>query len=155
MRLAGLFLIVIIVMSGIGYWYYTDTQSRMAILHENNAKLETAIEISEQTVTALRETQAQLNREIQRVNNDFARIRRQNQILASKLTEHDLGLLAEEKPGLIERIIETASEKKFRCFELLSGAELTEQERNAKNGNAFNSECPWLYDGFVSSGRLQ
>ena len=43
MRLAGLLLIVIIVMGGIGYWYYTDTQARMAVLQENNAKLEIAV----------------------------------------------------------------------------------------------------------------
>ena len=155
MRLAGLFLIVIVVMSGIGYWYYNDTQSRMATLQENNAKLKTAIEINEATIDSMRESQRQLNQEIQRVNGDFARIRRQNQVLADKLADHDIGLLGEAKPGLIDRIIDNASDKAFRCFELMSGAELTEQERNAKNGNAFNSECPWLYDDLVGSSRMQ
>lgn len=155
MKLAGLFLIVIIVMSGIGYWYYTDTQSRMATLQQNNARLETAIEINEQTIDAMRQSQEELNQEIERVNGDFARIRRQNQVLADKLADHDIGLLGEAKPGLIDRIIDNASEKAFRCFEILSGAELTEQERNAANGNAFNSECPWLYDDLVSSDRMQ
>ena len=32
-------------MAGLGYWYYNDTQKKMAILHENNAKLETATKV--------------------------------------------------------------------------------------------------------------
>ena len=27
------------------YWYYNDTQEKLAILHENNAKLETAAKL--------------------------------------------------------------------------------------------------------------
>jgi len=142
-------------MGGIGYWYYTDTQSRMAILQENNARLETSIEINEATIRSMRESQQELNQEIQRVNGDFARIRRQNQVLADKLADHDIGLLGEAKPELIDRIIDNASEKAFRCFELMSGAELTEQERNATNGNAFNSECPWIYNDLVAPDRMQ
>ena len=48
-----LFLIVMGVIGGVGYggyMYYKDTQQRIAILTENNAKLEVAIKISEDSV---------------------------------------------------------------------------------------------------------
>ena len=43
LKLALIMLIVIGVMSSGFYWYYQDSQAKIAILHENNAKLETAI----------------------------------------------------------------------------------------------------------------
>ena len=76
-------------------------------------------------------------------------------VLEDKLRDHDIGLLGEAKPELVERIIDRASAKALRCFELLSGAELTTTERNATNENAFNSECPWLYNDLVISNGLQ
>ena len=37
LKLAFVMLIVMGIVGGIGYWYYQDTQKRLAILHENNA----------------------------------------------------------------------------------------------------------------------
>ena len=154
-KLAGVMMIAMMMMAGVGYWYYNDTQERMAILQENNAKLETAVQTNEATIGALQADYAKANEELSRVNDQFAASRRQNQVLSDKLARHDLGVLAASKPGLVERIIDGASKKAGRCFELLSGAELTEKEQNAKNANAFNSECPWLYDTYRDAGRLQ
>ena len=64
MRLAGLLLIVIAVMGGIGYWYYTDTQARMAVLQENNAKLEIAVQTNEQALESLQADYARVNTEL-------------------------------------------------------------------------------------------
>ena len=50
MRLAGILLCVILVLLGIGYWYYSSSQAKISILTFNNAKLETAIQLSEQAV---------------------------------------------------------------------------------------------------------
>jgi hypothetical protein len=148
-------LIGIILMMGLaGYWYYTDTQKRMNILIENNAQLNIAVQTNEQTISTMQADFAAANAELQRVNQEFAAIQRQNQVLADKLERHDLGLLGASKPGLVERVINNATDKAGRCFELLTGAELTDDERNATNANAFNSECPWLYDTLVVPGRV-
>ena len=154
-KLAGVLMIVMAAMTAGGYWYYNDTQERMAILQQNNAKLETAVMTSEATIDALQADYAAMQATNQQLNDEFANIRRQNQVLADKLSRHDLGVLGSNKPGLVERVINGASEKAGRCFELISGAELTESEQNAKNANAFNSECPWLYDTYRDAGRLQ
>lgn len=148
-------MIVMAAMVAGGYWYYNDTQARISTLTENNAKLETAVATSEATIDALQADYAKMAATNEQLNNEFANIRRQNQVLADKLSRHDLGVLGSSKPGLVERVINGASEKAGRCFELISGAELTEKEQNATSANAFNSECPWLYDTLVLPGRVQ
>jgi len=148
MKLAGVMALISFVMAGAFYWYYNDTQERMAILNENNAKLEVAVQTSEAAVESLQVDFQRANEELNKVNSEFASIRRQNQVLSDKLGRHDLGNLAENKPGLVERVINGASDKAGRCFELLSGAELTDKEMEAENGKQFNSECPWLFDRY-------
>jgi chromosome segregation ATPase len=141
---------VMATMTGGFYWYYKDTQSRMALLTQNNAKLETAVQINEQTISSLKVDYERANAELNRINNEFQTIREQNRELSNRLARHDLGVLGSEKPDLVQRIINGASEKVGRCFELLSGAPLTDKEKEAKSDKEFNSECPWLYNDLVT-----
>jgi len=154
MKLSGILLIVIMTMGGIGYWYYTDTQKTIAILTENNAKLELAVATNEDTIKTMAADFAAANNELRRVNEEFNAIRQQNNRLASKLADFDLALLAASKPESIERAVNRGTYNAGRCFELLSGAALTEDEKNAQYGASFNKECPWLYDRYKSSGLL-
>jgi len=143
--------LLVLLLGGAGsfYWYYNDTQARLTELVENNAKLEIAVQTSEAALKSVQEDLKRANEEAQKVNAEFSRIRAQNNVLANKLQKHDLGVLGAAKPALVEKIINKASAKAGRCFELLSGAELTEEERNATSEKAFNSECPWLWAGRV------
>ena len=142
------------IMGGIGYWYYNDTQQRMAILQENNAKLEIAVETNEAALESLQVSYASAQQENTRLNEAYTSIRRQNQQLADKLQQIDLTAAAIVNAESIERAVNRGTENAGRCFELLSGAELSEKERNAKNGIAFNKECPWFYDTYKSRGLL-
>jgi cell division protein FtsB len=151
MRLSALLLVVIMVMGGIGYWYYTDTQKTIATLTENNAKLELAVATNEAAIEQMQADYAAASAELQRINEAYAEIRRQNSRLADKLSDIDLGLLAAEKPESIERAVNRGTYNAGRCFELLSGAPLTQEERNATTGEEFNKECPWLWPGPSSS----
>jgi hypothetical protein len=150
-KLAILMFIIMCGMGAAGKLYYDSTQARIKILTENNTKLEIAVETQEETMRSLQADFARANEEIQRVNTEFARTRQQNNVLADKLARHDLGLLGSSRPGLVERTINNASAKAGRCFELLSGAELTEAEKNATSANAFNSECPWLWSSSTTT----
>jgi len=141
-------------MGGIGYWYYTDTQARMAILQDNNAKLNIAVETNEAALDSLQADYATAQNEISSLNEAYASIRRQNQRLADKLQEIDLTAAAISNAESIERAVNRGTLNAGRCFELLSGADLNDKERNAENGIAFNKECPWLYDDFKSRGLL-
>lgn len=139
---------------GIGYWYYNDTQERLAILTSNNAKLNTAVELNEQTISSLEEDFAKASSELATLNEQYISIRRQNQALAEKLERIDLTAAAIANAEGIERAVNRGTLNAGRCFELLSGAELNEKERTAENDIAFNKECPWLYDTYKSRGLL-
>ena len=147
LKLAGIMMILMFAMGGIGYWYYTDTQSRMVILVANEAKATLAVQESEKAKKVMEENFQRVTQELKQVNDKFATIRASNNVLSEKLQRHDLGVLANKKPGLVQKIINKATSNVNRCFELESGAKLTEKELNAKTGKAFNNECPWLWSG--------
>ena len=92
MKLAGVMFLIMCAMGGIGYWYYNDTQERMAILQENNAKLEIAVATNEQALESLQADYASAQNEIASLNDAYTAIRRQNQQLADKLQQIDLML---------------------------------------------------------------
>ena len=142
--------VVLTTMSSGFYWYYQDTQKRMAILVGNNVKLEQAVYTNEKTIKDLGILNQAANNEITRVNSELQQSRSQNRELVDRLAKHDLGLLGNQKPDLVQRIINNASDKVGRCFEILSGAPLSDVERNAKDGKQFNSECPWLYSPSIN-----
>ena len=58
--------------------------------------------------------------------------------LTKRLGKHDIGNLAENKPKLVEKIINGASKSAARCVEIASGSPLTEEELNGTP----NRECP-------------
>lgn len=155
MRLSAILFVVILVMGGIGYWYYNDTQATISTLTENNAKLGMAVETQEAAIESLQQDYAAMAAENQRINEAYAEIRRQNNRLSSKLADMDIGLLAAEKPDSIERAVNRGTVNAGRCFEILSGSPLTEDELNAKDGESFNKECPWLWPGPSTNGVLE
>ena len=105
-----------------GYYYYKDTQSRIQTLTENNAKLETAKAIQDQTIDTLiadREKFDKLNKELQvklEKANDY------KNTLIDKLRKHDLAKLSMKKPGMTEKRINNGTKKLFRSLESLTGA---------------------------------
>ena len=153
-RLAIVFFLLLLAVGGIGYWYYNDTQKRMSILTENNAKLNTAVKLNEETIASLEQDYEKASTELATINQAYQSIRRQNQQLADKLQKIDLTAAAIANAEGIERAVNRGTVNAGRCFELLSGAELNEKERMAENGISFNKECPWLYDDYKSRGLL-
>lgn len=147
MKLAGLMFIALLLMAGAFYWYYSDSQKRIGILTANNAKLETAVQMNEETIKTMQADIKKAAETMQKVNAEFSAIREQNKNLSNKLAKHDIGVLAASKTAVVEKIINRATGKVNRCFELLSGSDYTEEEKNAKDGKSFNSECPWLWPG--------
>ena len=105
-----------------GWYYYKDTQSRIQTLTENNAKLETAKAIQDQTIDTLiadREKFDKLNKELQ-VKLDKANDYKNT--LIDKLRKHDLAKLSMKKPGMTEKRINNGTKKLFKSLEALSGA---------------------------------
>lgn len=144
--------ILITIISGAVYFYYSTTQDRIAALIANNATLtanvQTITNANEQNIQTIDNLQAayiKVQEDFSRVQSEFQITRMQNTELRERLGRHELNALAAAKPRLVERTVNNASDNATRCFELLSGAPLTEKERNATSDKQFNPECPWLW----------
>lgn len=140
---------VLITVSSVGYLYYKKSQETIMQLQENNATLEVSVQELTTTISNLEKKFQEANAVITNLNTTLSESRVRNRELADRLARHDLSMLALERPELVERIINNASQEAMRCFEILSGSPLTEKERNATNAREFNSECPWLYDSIT------
>lgn len=146
-KLAGVMFIIMLTMSGLGYWYYKDTQDTIAELNAEKSRLEVDVALGKETISSLEQSISDINTQLIDLNDKYVKIREQRNDLVTRLAKHDIGVLGVAKPDSITRIITNASNKAARCFELLSGAELTQEEKNAETANQFNSECPWLWTG--------
>ena len=131
--------------AGFGAWkYYEYTQNQIKIYAENAARAELVAQSNE---AALQKTQADLiavREQFNEVSRKFAEAESRVEALEKKLTEHELDFLAASKPGLVENIIDKASNNVLRCLEIASGSPLTEDEINATKRSEINSECPDL-----------
>ena len=143
-----LFLILLVLGGvGAGYVYVQNLQKNLEVAVANNARLETAVATNEATIGALQADYGRIQTELNRVNTEFAATRAQNNLLRDRLSNIDLGLLAQTRPDSIERAVNRGTVNAGRCFEILSGSPLTDQEREATSGDEFNRECPWLWPG--------
>ena len=119
-------IIVIGLLGGVGYgayYYYKDTQARIAILTENSAKLEQAASTQKQTIETLVADAAkfqELNREL---NTKLEAANDYKNTLIDKLRKHDLAKLSLKKPGLVEKKINAGTKKLFESFEEISAIE--------------------------------
>ena len=124
--------------AGGGFLYVKKLQKDNAVLKVNQIKLETAVEdnnaVIEQQTKDLKKIRSTIE-EVQKLNQ---KLQSDKDNLSKKLSKHDIGELAEKKPGLVEKIINKASDSAVRCMEIASGSPLTEEELNG----APNRECP-------------
>lgn len=133
--------------AGGAYTYVTNLQKTAEIHRLNAERLEIAVAQNEEALRVQKENYEALQKNLEEVNEEFQAARAQNSVLTTKLAEHDLNALAAERPDSITRLINRGTVNAGRCFEILSGADLTDKEKEAKSATSFNKECPWLWPG--------
>ena len=79
---------------------------------------------------------------------ETSRLSSEKKNLAKKLGRHQLDILAENKPGLVTRVINKAGRNALRCFEVLTGAPLTPKEEEASKPSQYNAECPTIHPNY-------
>ena len=110
LKLAFVSAAMMLVLCGVFYWYYNDTQERIAILNANNAKLETAVQISESSIATLQKDairNAELNVQLQQ---ELQQAEKYGDELRATLQKHNLTALARKRPGLIENRMQDATD---------------------------------------------
>ena len=149
MNITMIMIIVMAVVIGGFYWYYQDSQEKIAVLQENNAKLEISVQTQKEAIEQHLEDAQKAHGIVAETNLKFAEAQKEVDDLRGKfnkvsalLGQRDIGKLAASKPKLIERIIDKGTDQSFRCFELLSGASHTEKELDAVKPSQLNKACP-------------
>ena len=130
--------LVMLAGAGGGYLYVNKLQKDNAILKTNQVKLETAVQESNQDIEQQTKDLKQIRSTLKKVEEVNAKLQKDRDALNNRLGKHDIGNLAENKPGLVEKIINKASDSAARCMEIASGSPLTEEELNGTP----NRECP-------------
>ena len=103
-----------------GFYYYKDTQARIAILTENSAKLEQATNTQKQTIDTLVED-AEKFRELNKdLNIKLEAANEYKNKLIGKLRKHDLAKLSMQKPGMVEKRINNGTKRLFESLEKLT-----------------------------------
>jgi|TARA_R110001583_G_scaffold71221_3_gene200956 cell division protein YceG involved in septum cleavage len=149
MKIAMIMIVVMAVVLGGFYWYYQDSQEKIAVLQGNNAKLEVSVQTQKETIEQHLEDAQKAHSIVAETNLKFAEAQKEVDALRGKfnkvsklLGQRDIGKLASAKPRLIERIIDKGTDQSFRCFELLSGASHTKEELDAAKPSQLNKACP-------------
>ena len=132
--------LVLVMMAGAGggYLYINKLQKDNATLKSNQIKLESAVEDQKAVNESQAEDFKKIRSTLTKLEVENAKLQKDKQDLSKRLGKHDIGSLAENKPGLVERIINGASKSAARCVEIASGSPLTEEELNGTP----NRECP-------------
>ena len=138
LKIKLLMILIMLAGAGGGYLYVKKLQKDNAILKVNQIKLETAVEDNNQVIEQQTADLKKIRSTLEVIEESNKRLQEDKDKLSNRLSKHDIGNLAENKPGLVERIINKASDSAVRCMEIASGSPLTEEELNGSP----NRECP-------------
>ena len=138
-------LLIIAGIAGAGM-YVVKLRADNAILKANQIQLEQSIKSQAKVLaqqkedfTEILEANKEMNKLVKNLQQDLRNLdKRFNK------KDRDVGKIATQKPSLVEKIINSASERAKRCVEIASGAPLTEAEINATKKSEINPECPAL-----------
>ena len=140
-----LFFIGIIITTVLGAGAYVmKLQRDNTILKENAVKLESAISEQKQVIENQKKDFAEILEANKKINELVNNLKKDLDDLDKRFSkkDRDIGKLAIERTGAIERVINKGSANATRCIEIASGSPLTEKEKNATKKSEINPECP-------------
>lgn len=88
-----IFIFVLAILAGVGYgayFIYNDTMQRMAILRDNNAKLEVAVKAKDSTIKALQENMEKQIKLTKDLNTKLAVAEENNKNISNLLAKTDI-----------------------------------------------------------------
>ena len=125
-RLKIALVFIILAGAGGGLFYVKQLQSNLEIQRLNNAKLEQAVETSQQSLATLKADNARLNTLTDTLNTELDKSEQYGDELRATLSKHNLTHLANKKPGLIEKRMQNATNKLWDNLESITSNTPTE-----------------------------
>tara|TARA_B000000557_G_scaffold197469_1_gene162756 strand:- start:820 stop:1332 length:513 start_codon:yes stop_codon:yes gene_type:complete len=137
------YLMIISVFAGI-IGYVMTLRADNAILKSNAVKMELANSNLEKTLQSQKEDFNKIIEANKQMNILINNLKDDLENLDKRFNKNgrDIGKLATKKPGLVEDVINRATDRAKRCVEIASGSPLTEQELQATKKSEINPECP-------------
>ena len=117
---------IVLAAAGGGLFYVKQLQSNLEIAQLNNAKLESAVETSEQSLATLKADNIRLNNLSDQLNADLSRSEQYGDELRATLNKHNLTHLANKKPGLIQNRMQGKTDELWKDLESITGSTPTE-----------------------------
>ena len=99
---------------GGGLWYTDNLKEEIKLLEDNQVKLNSAVDSKNAEIERLNQNVEEVLSVNVRLSEEREKLSNAVDVLRDKLSEHDLGYLAENKPGLIEQIINKDIEKTLK-----------------------------------------
>lgn len=121
LKLSLIFLVIMGVMAGGFYFYYKDSQKRLAILTENAAKAELAVEVQKAAIISMKDSFEKQAVLVTNLQGKLSEAEDGYKKLSSKLRRHDLEELSRAKPGLMEKKINNGTKRLLLELEAISG----------------------------------
>ena len=129
-------------LSGVFYWYYTDSQARIATLRENNAKLEVAVDTAESSLALVQTEMKKVGELNNKLQQDLHKAEAYGDELRGKLSRMNLIVEALKDAKTLEGKMNGATAKLWR-------------EIMGETGNDSGSKSPnpqWLQQPTTGAG---
>ena len=108
--------------AGGGFLYVKNLKANLEVAKANVAKLEVAVETSEQSLALLKKDNERLNQLTDQLNVDLRKSEQYGDELRATLNKHNLTHLANKKPGLIEKRMQGKTDALWKDLESITGA---------------------------------
>ena len=149
-------LVILLGAGGFGSWTYMQKlqadnevyRINEQVYAENETKLNDAISDQNEVIAAKAAQAAAIQEANNILRRETDRLYKEKANLSKKLGRHELDILAQNKPGLVGRVINRASDNALRCFEVITGAPLTPSEKEASKPSQYNAECPTIHPNY-------
>tara|TARA_B100000900_G_scaffold89814_1_gene73194 strand:+ start:2295 stop:2765 length:471 start_codon:yes stop_codon:yes gene_type:complete len=131
--------------AGLAYWYYLDTQKALRQYAENQGKLQGAIQTQAEANAALAKDLANMQIAFNTLTEEFEEARKQVESVERLFAqgtdgrEMSVGERAVENPAYIEEVLNRGTTELFRCFEILTGAPVGDEDAQAKYVTCVNA----------------
>ena len=120
--------------AGVGFLWIKNLQRDLEIARENVAKLEVAVQTSEASLKLERAETVRLGDLNNQLSTDLQKAEQYGDELRATLQKHNLTHLAKQKPGLIEKRMQDATNKLWDDLESITDPIVSNGVLDAQNG---------------------